>query len=1590
MTVGSATGIPFGESYTQVFSDEEVSVDSRTERDEEFVDAKDWQSRLASMGTDCSSGPIENSYGDIKTDDDGIRLLQYRLFKEEEKVWMLRKQLDQEEMTRARLRQQTIALEDENERLQTEYATVTDLYAAKEGLYQTAEVKVRQLTKENEHLLAGLHRKISELRTLESQMQETITRLDAKMSGIMAEGIAVVCILARKWKTEELRAELENKSLGHLQLARLSLMQCGGDEAADGDTVDRTANSGEELDAPKGDGERDEVPSQGQAESPSTSEQGGSSVCVPDSGGGTVSEKENETTFQSPTDANRKVSEESVPASSVVTAEGKHPNAAAQDAGAKFKRLPDCGASPLPVSVDGYRRQQTDLRKTLHSGSLTARHLSVGRRRPAGIETDNRATGGISVSQGFRRSIKSAGMNEASAAAGSRPAWGRAPVRRVMSEHFAPLSERRSVRVSGPTATSRQFGDKKQVSSKASPSSSGTNVSAHTTDSFRESVDGTPQNRNLPGASGGSVCPRGTERAPVPGDKIASNREKSLKLAAASSSKGHSAPGSVTGSRTARTVTAHQSSTGPGRVSVGTGLRAPISHRERNSSDGGGSVAARPSSQASSGSVVPSASKMVPADKRTPSETIRKEAATSSDTTDLPPASTGACRSDKAETRISTDVATSSAAAPRDCGFADAVSQALPDQRVAAYSGTSVDSCSNEAPVSLAKARPVPTPCSSSASLVNAAALPTLHSAVQGAVSDRLLSENRSDDTTSRPIDIVSCVSVGSADSRGVPATKGGAQSEGVVRKTAPKLPPVQPSRPSFHHASRISFDSRPRKTGDPADTRRRPLPAPGSETSAAAACTAQGQTEMGCNTSASASDGKACSPASESLLRTVACSPPSRESAKEDGIRRPTETQREATSQVPQFISPSQPSSAALVEECQARRADIRPLSSPSTLQVPAGVATTGPTLNLEGTPHTVPGNPPSCAQEEAVDTGVHLSEEESEAPKKRSKSVVRKRLPSRTARGTTHAVNPKKKTPLKDMRNNMEDGSEVEGMQGDTVATEQLSAAPVSAAVLVPAERRLVEGGEARAVTESRPADAAQLPTPGGGAAPEENMGLDAYRGPAQGISSRAPVEAGLRVGPKDDRGVKAENPFLHGTNAAAAACMYAAPVPMNASAVPERERSTGSAKNAPDISRMTPPNDASGALTYPVSSLGVSAPVPAGLGAARGLPALNIGTCERPMNVVANGNSVHAAAALPAAGGALLRGSTGLMHVRRVEMEGPVISGGERASLPVFPPTSQARPAGNNGQLSWSVGTNVSCPPAHKPLYTRFTISGPDAVEQAYAKPSVVTRPRSGSVDEGKVAHPSAARLDVLPAGWMRSVPANADASANQAQPRNRDGGSDSRVHAPLPQVHAVGERPRVPTHTFTFTPTVDRGAQPGGGIRITERQDGQGRQVTGAAGGTTYKQGSAPSGFIQYGSQQHALLHAFHGQTPQAPCVQKQSSVQMPNQRAPPVHTYRAAPLDRAPTNFVTPQGYAIPQQQPQPFMPFPQQARSQDPAAHWALFQMQQLQRKSWRPMQCPPVHYDNRFPLLTQVHGHCMQPAAPSSHGISGPPAGLN
>ncbi|KFG65337.1 putative proteophosphoglycan 5, related protein [Toxoplasma gondii RUB] len=1565
MIVDPQAAIPSGEGYAQGLVGETVCAGSRR-GEEEFVDAEDGQSRLDSVGTDCSAVPIEQNYFGLRADESGVQMLQYLLHKEAEKVWILNAKLEKEGRSLDGLRRQSNILRDEYHRLQKEYKAMTDLYLTKEELCRKKEAKVKELLEENERLRKIVHQGQIEVETFKIVGDQLVDNFEEKIIGIMTECSSVASILAKKWTTKDLRAAFERKSVGDFALAHVCLLHCRSDETAD-DNVERGAKPETEVNFQNPDaGEQDQPHSLGHGKLPSTSAQEGQSVCEPAFGGGSASDKEEETpAIQCPAGESHKLSKGTQLVPSFVSVERQLANIPGQT-GAKVRGLSERRASLPPPCVNGYRKQPTGIRNTIHTGSLTAGSLSaIGRKRLEGIQNNSRMSlDNLAASQGTCRSIRIAALNSTSVALKNRPAWGRSPVRRVISENFsAPLTGRHTDRQSGPPATTRLAGEKKCLAgSKTFSTTSEANLSVQTKDEFQGSAARTPQNRTRgPGcALTNSVRPRGSEAASATGDKVAYIEcEKSLKSFETCIAKGQAVSGSVTDLKNVRSETANEPPRGHTRVTIGDRGRGSLSHRGRKPSDGaGGCATARSASRVTARSLVRSVNKVLSIEKSTSSETIRKQTSSPSNAPEknTPSAGTSAQCMEKAAIRTAPMVCAKTGSALGYNVHAISRSQAPPEHHDVPTCRKSVGR-SSETHIALADACRRPTPHSPSTSFGSGPLPPSQSSASdanQGGVNKLFYGTQSKGDTTRSPVEtVVSNASVGSVNSQIAPLAQTGAKSDSVGRKTASKLPPVQPSPQPFSHASRISFDPRPLKVGGHVNIILKPFAAKASHCSDAVAFSEPEQPESGGKTSGNTSGEKTCSSAAEShlpLLTSECLRPVNGTAIEENDIRRPTESQQGVALQATELLrSFHQPSEDVL--DCSNDPTRLRLPPPQSKVTVSGEVPSFRPNVGLEGT-DTDRVNLKSCPQEE-TETGDRLSERDGDTSKEFPKCATEGRLPSRTVQRTAHAEKPKK-IPLEDL----------------TTWTENNGVAAVAS---VAPEHRPVDG-VATAKTQSRQAGISRLRTPEGTPSVEDNTGLGAYLSVAPHASAHTNLETESRDQIADESRVKTGNPLFRNTNATAAADLPTASHPMNCSTTSETQQSSKSAQGASDISGATTLNNSPqlGPHPRPVSAFGVSASVPAGFAEAGGRPDLSVDTREIPTNAIANNNIVKGTAALPSPVGTVLRGSTGLMQVRRVAMGGPAVAGGERASLPVFCPSSLAHNPANNTQLSWSSGANVNCPPAPRPVYTRFTVSGPDAGTRVFAKQTMVTQSRPGDVKEGAASHPSAASLGVS-SDVRRSVQTNCNMPVNQLQPPIRVGGNETSVHPLLPpQMSAGGERPRMPSQTFTFTTKPGNGAPQEGWIRITGRPEGQG------------KQGYHPSGFGQY----QARPHAFHDQPSQVPGIQQQTCTQMPNQSVSPVQMHYAMP--RAPGNSVTPQGYALPQQ-PQHFTFIPHQMRSQDSAGQWSPVHMQLFQRTSWHPMQCPqPACYDKRFPVLTQVRGQYVQTTVPSHQGLLGPPAGLN
>ncbi|KAF4641164.1 hypothetical protein TGRH88_069740 [Toxoplasma gondii] len=254
MIVDPQAAIPSGEGYAQGLVGETVCAGSRR-GEEEFVDAEDGQSRLDSVGTDCSAVPIEQNYFGLRADESGVQMLQYLLHKEAEKVWILNAKLEKEGRSLDGLRRQSNILRDEYHRLQKEYKAMTDLYLTKEELCRKKEAKVKELLEENERLRKIVHQGQIEVETFKIVGDQLVDNFEEKIIGIMTECSSVASILAKKWTTKDLRAAFERKSVGDFALAHVCLLHCRSDETAD-DNVERGAKPETEVNFQNPDADR--------------------------------------------------------------------------------------------------------------------------------------------------------------------------------------------------------------------------------------------------------------------------------------------------------------------------------------------------------------------------------------------------------------------------------------------------------------------------------------------------------------------------------------------------------------------------------------------------------------------------------------------------------------------------------------------------------------------------------------------------------------------------------------------------------------------------------------------------------------------------------------------------------------------------------------------------------------------------------------------------------------------------------------------------------------------------------------------------------------------------------------------------------------------------------------------------------------------------------------------------------------------------------------------------------------------------------------------------------------------------------------
>ncbi|PFH36620.1 hypothetical protein BESB_048120 [Besnoitia besnoiti] len=148
------------------------------------------------MSPELQNQLLNEDDSNLAEEPNSLTSLQLDLLQKEEDTAMLQHFLDEEQTTCALLRRQLADLRDENERQRKECNMTAELYTN------------------------------TEMRMLESRVAHTLLQVDTKLRALMAEAIAVTCVIARKWRSDDLQAVFEKKSLSHLQLARLSLMQC--------------------------------------------------------------------------------------------------------------------------------------------------------------------------------------------------------------------------------------------------------------------------------------------------------------------------------------------------------------------------------------------------------------------------------------------------------------------------------------------------------------------------------------------------------------------------------------------------------------------------------------------------------------------------------------------------------------------------------------------------------------------------------------------------------------------------------------------------------------------------------------------------------------------------------------------------------------------------------------------------------------------------------------------------------------------------------------------------------------------------------------------------------------------------------------------------------------------------------------------------------------------------------------------------------------------------------------------------------------------------------------------------------------------
>ncbi|PFH33317.1 hypothetical protein BESB_085160 [Besnoitia besnoiti] len=400
MTVGTF----HNESCDLIFTDMDASDDSVAGGDE-LVDVGYCQSSMPSVGADCSDRQVAGVDLDSKDEHDNFEILQYRLMQEEEKSWVLNQQLEDDQMAHSQLRQQLAALEDEHQRLQTEYSAVTELFADKE------------------------------LRKLRLLAEETLSQADARTRVLLAEGVAVVCILARKWRSQELQAEFEKNSLDHLQLARLSLTQCAEDATETREEPHLgTGTSGEDMVVP--------------ALRPTVKDEGDARVRAAEKTN-LCEDKDTHVAALVAPEASLQVQVECASIPNAAGAKPTAPNAVALNAGMR-KSLSTRQADSWAAGCT----ERVDARLTTGSGSVSARNLLTSRQTIAA---------GSQASPNPSRTARLNPVNESSLAVSSRPAPTRAPLRRVESERFfAPAGGRRT----GAEAT-RQVAGRREAEKRA-------------------------------------------------------------------------------------------------------------------------------------------------------------------------------------------------------------------------------------------------------------------------------------------------------------------------------------------------------------------------------------------------------------------------------------------------------------------------------------------------------------------------------------------------------------------------------------------------------------------------------------------------------------------------------------------------------------------------------------------------------------------------------------------------------------------------------------------------------------------------------------------------------------------------------------------------------------------------------------------------------------------------------------------------------------------------------------------------------------------------------------------------------------------